>query len=1377
MSPPTPTGPKNYDAIDPYASDPESTPAPNLRKPNLEGYLVWTQGDFESQEFGEAFWVVTQQNLQLSKNPNLWRKPAADVGFIVLPDLKAEGYNDTEIISRWYTLITNEMSPLQKRIFAPEINRLITLTASFCGVRTDNLSPVPKKLNFVIARAELEASDRTLIARDAASNEYVQVRFDATTFANLKIYAAQSDESEVCFFVPCNNLLQPVLLQRHSLASDATYGIRENPDVIGLATQDQSVQIISMGLTQPPPSKTDLFLQFGWTIAASFSVAAAMRNAATSQAAYNASIPVRFPTQDVSYYVKGPITTGTPPPAVNHSTTLWTKTPIEVDAPPAAKPTTSGPLRLPTSSTSGSGGVINKTSSGRSGASGNLETAGTPQTKNVAVPKTIPPAAPATNKTASTDTNSKTDTVGSAIYRFDTAPPPAVVNVIQNNPATASIRPTPPSPQHSSVVASEGLAHTVASVSAPPVPVPLPPIAPGFDPETDIAILPSADLTELFDAPAHRSSEFMILPARHVEDFVIEAPGADSKIGEEPICDAPVAADAGLAVAGTKKMGKQAQAFVADAQRLGWKEVLQPLLRSLFNRDEQTIEDDMILLVGHEHLVPDWIVELAESIDRKSANRATRATSYADAILRWDEFVKQGADEASREGVLAALKSGRTIEAIPDYVQPGTLVVQQSKVRNLRDADIAKLTNHGMIGFLETNFLDNLDADANGLIVDLLGELPKKVRALFLESLSLTYDPITEEIQKDGVAYELTPDDYANVLLALATIVIERQDSKQLASIAQVALSFLYKYLYATMPAFRKATDKIRELITEISDLKAGQNDKATELLSALYKTTQELYSQIFVKADLDALVQSLVSRFLTKAPSDAQVRHSLAIAGIALPTDVPTQEAMMQARAELEAELRATPATAENAKKRAELTKKLKAFQPVDRTEVATLAEVTTWRQFQDYGSRVLSGAAQTDFGKMVQFQLDPFLKTQQDFASKLQSFGMYFEEQALNAETTLHLTPVKGILAAVAIDTGSDCGQGKATDRAFLDQYGVAMITTGAGTISYGYIGALLLDSQQGPVVTIDALNPSTQLDLSGPSFLEAVQRYYTQVLQGSPYPAVLISRSSDLVSNRESIAKASEAANYPTAQEKYGALSTPLLTDKETATDLLNELSEVDRHLLAAKLRTTATEDIIGKLTPLLKTAKDLKEKISHEKGTAATKLSEALSNWIDELELLISTYSDLAHTDINAIYENYCNLSAQSAFQEMTTIGGWLGRSMGISPAITREFQRYQFELDALRSSLPTAAQYNLTDFRKDRTLFILSNLLQAPDYEDNRFALESDENDWLLHTAETTYYFEGDAAEHLTSELREPRNQMHQQSALENMGILLEKTPQ
>ena len=308
----------------------DQSSAPNLHKPNLDGYLVWTRTDFESRGFSNAFWVLIQENSELSINPNTWRKPGPDMGFVVLPDLKPQGLTDAAIIDQWYELMTAEMSSLQKRIFAPQITRLITMTANSCGIRSVELTRPPQFLAFSIAVTDIQNSDGTVFATDADGNECVQLRFDAQTLADLKQSAAQSVVPNLFYNVPFNTLQPPILLARHALVADSFWGMSESPDVFGLASQDSSVQIVSMGMTQPPPTKTDLFMQFGWTVIAALGVGAGMYNNSQAQAFQNANTPVRFPTQDVSNSYVPPQPATLQPATANSArpaTTVWTRAP------------------------------------------------------------------------------------------------------------------------------------------------------------------------------------------------------------------------------------------------------------------------------------------------------------------------------------------------------------------------------------------------------------------------------------------------------------------------------------------------------------------------------------------------------------------------------------------------------------------------------------------------------------------------------------------------------------------------------------------------------------------------------------------------------------------------------------------------------------------------------------------------------------------------------------------------------------------------------------------------------------------------------------------------------------------------------------------
>jgi hypothetical protein len=188
------------------------------------------------------------------------------------------------------------------------------------------------------------------------------------------------------------------------------------------------------------------------------------------------------------------------------------------------------------------------------------------------------------------------------------------------------------------------------------------------------------------------------------------------------------------------------------------------------------------------------------------------------------------------------------------------------------------------------------------------------------------------------------------------------------------------------------------------------------------------------------------------------------------------------------------------------------------------TIGSANTWPELLEVLDAARGTVSSPQWTLFVKFQLEAFSAIGNEVTTQIRSFGKYFEEQPVpGSYYDLELVPVSGIWAAIAIDTGSDCGKGYATARSMIHGYSVFLITD--GHVPYGYVGeyqaSIRRDGRQ--LLMADAFNPSTRLELSGQSFLSEMRRIYaSQSLQRS-HAGVLVSDRPFLVSNRASIEKA--------------------------------------------------------------------------------------------------------------------------------------------------------------------------------------------------------------------------------------------------------------
>jgi hypothetical protein len=165
-------------------------------------------------------------------------------------------------------------------------------------------------------------------------------------------------------------------------------------------------------------------------------------------------------------------------------------------------------------------------------------------------------------------------------------------------------------------------------------------------------------------------------------------------------------------------------------------------------------------------------------------------------------------------------------------------------------------------------------------------------------------------------------------------------------------------------------------------------------------------------------------------------------------------------------------------------------------------------------------------------------FIEYDKNIRVMLASFGKYFEKQIDSSNSvTMQLIPVKGLPAALAIDTGSDCGAGKSIRRVIRDDMYIYMITSEDYSLPYGYIGLFSVDVNGDNVLWVDAINPSTQLNIDADEFVKQLEEHFKQILENTEFKAVLVSSDNALISNRASVEQAFDKMHLQASTNVFG------------------------------------------------------------------------------------------------------------------------------------------------------------------------------------------------------------------------------------------------
>ncbi len=550
-------------------------------------------------------------------------------------------------------------------------------------------------------------------------------------------------------------------------------------------------------------------------------------------------------------------------------------------------------------------------------------------------------------------------------------------------------------------------------------------------------------------------------------------------------------------------------------------EELSSLLGEVFKFDKYQQRKVPFLLKAHSHLSEDFAREISEAIQRYLDGKPPRADRNADVILRFDKFEEQGALGSTRQDLVWVLeKSGKTIGKIQPYAIEGKLLVKEARMRELSKEALYILDSHKLRSMIE-EFIEIAGADLNGLFFDLIEEerIPKKLRRDLLQRLGLSYNPETAELRKkDDSSFDLYDDSLELVNIISALIAELGNKSLSDPSIQSAYCEHLMVFLIHYMKRYPHFLENLQGM-EKIIDQPWEESDA-----KSFYDHTREILLHGILDYPFDELlpaVRKLIGSFF---PQEGEVREKLKSWGEDVPEGPLSSSWISEcANAYL---IESKRLRDEGKKKEANrVYGRYVYLNNVDFSAAEEIQKISKWGDIFTQVPKILkksnSDLAKENAARAFRF----FTKLNKDLRINLDSFGKYFEEIEKEGEVEIWMVPVKGIAAAIAIDSGSDCGKGRATNRALVDEYTVYLLTNKERTKLWGYVGFYEVDGDGKLVLQVDAMNPSTRLDLSGTSFLNQIKNHFSVVAKSSAkqdrqIAAFLASNDPALVSNRTSI-----------------------------------------------------------------------------------------------------------------------------------------------------------------------------------------------------------------------------------------------------------------
>ncbi len=564
----------------------------------------------------------------------------------------------------------------------------------------------------------------------------------------------------------------------------------------------------------------------------------------------------------------------------------------------------------------------------------------------------------------------------------------------------------------------------------------------------------------------------------------------------------------------------------------------------------------------------DPVVEISEALQRHVDGEPPRVNKPAEVILQYDLLLKQGATESTWNDLVKYLRLGGIINPPKTYAVAGHFSVKQAMARPITDDVLSELPGHKLIQAL-SGWAEILAFETTALVVDFLEEdtIPLKSRMAILGGTGLQYSTDTGALV-DADENEVTLNPSSRLFVKIFGNLVEQLGNSRLADgemqkvLGENLGIFLVIYLRQSSDHFKEHFDNVMDAISKLGprqldefDMPVAGTDEALKAnLKTIYTSARELI--LFGLPDYSlptTLVEACRDILLAPLTSPTEVLAKLSEWGIDVPSGVNLSEFIADYLARVDQQI--PQLFRERKRKEGQaLTLQRKYLRSVDLKAHDAISSVQSWPQLLAAASGSLQRAPHA---------LSRLSKVWDNLRTQLVSYGKYFSTQIVDGDPIeIHMLPAKGLPAAVAVDTGSDCGKGEATGRVAIEEYTVFAVTDESHTKPWGYHGLYDVIADGALWLMIDALNPSTQLDIDGEGFIDGVRKHLNMVSAAARQSGITIrdfltSASAHLLSNREPLTRI-----HPTGP----AIDLP--QPIETIPKALNSLFEIVTHVENSK-----------------------------------------------------------------------------------------------------------------------------------------------------------------------------------------------------------------
>lgn len=554
------------------------------------------------------------------------------------------------------------------------------------------------------------------------------------------------------------------------------------------------------------------------------------------------------------------------------------------------------------------------------------------------------------------------------------------------------------------------------------------------------------------------------------------------------------------------------------------------LVSAIFSHDAQRIDEDIQLLQAHEHLHPEFLFEICAACQRALDGVPPRVDNNADVILRYDALQSKGATEATRQAMLDHPDIG--IAPLAPYVRTGSMQIPEVMTRKLNPEALRTLRQHVFLHMARTVLAQPVRSH-----VAILGELLRDsevgapVKRTVFTQLGVTYDSQHEQFMKGGAPYTtdgLSDADCAERARTVLFAMIHAMPHPSLSDPQRRA-----RFFHHVQNAAFHVLQGNAHFVENVADVRAllpsiGRGDEAT--MQSLYQSVRQIVQHGLPDYSVEGLVDTVKTMLLTHFPEPATIVQELQQRGFDIDAERLNPSWIAAARERNQAAMDSLRAKRQY-RDSGVLHQHEVYLREIDLGVRRRISALRSWPQIVVTLPRILERTRNVRAARYVAQTLSALHEAHARWSIQLNSFGKYFAEIPTGRVHDLVMVPVRGLAAGAAIDSGSDCGKGDALLRTTsVAEYTTFVLTNPERTALFGYVGTHEVDSDEGLLLQTDAVNPSTNLEVSGLHILQGVRDQFADMQTdsaSSPEPIVdiLLSGTSDLVSNRDAVAARAE------------------------------------------------------------------------------------------------------------------------------------------------------------------------------------------------------------------------------------------------------------